>query len=141
MNISPALRELVTRRAGGRCEYCRIREDADPLFRFHIEHVIAKQHRGATDESNLAHSCHHCNLHKGPNLTAIDPANGAIVTLFNPRTQRWEDHFTVADGTVSGLTPVGRATLGLLRMNTCLGFGCARHRRISRSNHRLISAD
>ncbi len=39
--------------------------------------------------------------------------------LFNPRAERWEDHFGWSeDGTlVLGLTPVGRATVAQLRVN------------------------
>ena len=56
-----------------RCEYCRLPQSALPLARFHIEHVIARQHRGGDSPGNLALSCHHCNLHKGPNLSGVDP--------------------------------------------------------------------
>jgi hypothetical protein len=37
-------RELVRRRAGARCEYCGLHEDDDPLLKFHVEHIVAKQH-------------------------------------------------------------------------------------------------
>ena len=51
--IDVATRRQVLRRAGRRCEYCRLHEDDDPLFTFHIEQIIAKQHRGM-DVPNLA---------------------------------------------------------------------------------------
>jgi hypothetical protein len=116
--MSPALRQLVRDRALERCEYCRIRQAADPLFTFHIEHIVPRQHGGATVESNLALACHHCNLHKGPNLTAIDHQTGAVVPLFNPRDQQWEAHFDLRGASIVGLTPTGRATVRLLKMNT-----------------------
>jgi hypothetical protein len=28
---------------------------------------------GSDDPDNLALACHHCNLHKGPNLAGVDP--------------------------------------------------------------------
>jgi hypothetical protein len=115
--MSPALRQLVRGRAGNRCEYCRIRQAVDPLFAFHVEHIIARQHGGPTVESNLALSCHHCNLHKGPNLTAIDPDTRAVVSLFHPRQQTWEHHFILQGLLVVGLTPTGRATVRLMSMN------------------------
>ena len=93
MAIAAALRDLVRSRAANRCEYCRLHQEDDSFFQFHVEHVVARQHGGTTEESNLALSCHHCNLHKGPNLTGIDPETGAIVPLFNPRTRQWHDHF------------------------------------------------
>ncbi len=52
-------RRLVRERAGERCEYCRLPQSALPLARFHIEHVIARQHRGGDGPGNLALSCHH----------------------------------------------------------------------------------
>lgn len=114
---SAELRNLVRTRAGGRCEYCGLRQDEDPFFRFHIEHVIARQHGGPTTADNLALACHHCNLHKGPNLSGIDPENGAMVALFNPRVQRWEEHFALRGTLVVGLTEIGRATVEVLVMN------------------------
>jgi len=41
------------------------------------------------------------------------------VPLFNPRRQRWLDHFSWSDdGTrVVGITPAGRATVMALRLN------------------------
>ena len=82
----------VRRRAAGLCEYCHIPEAA---FRraFHIEHVIARQHGGATTVDNLALACWMCNLKKGPNLTGIDPQTGQITSLFNPRSDRFARPF------------------------------------------------
>jgi len=59
----------------------------------HIEHVIPKIHGGTDDLDNLALACIDCNLHKGPNLTGIDPATGAVTELFHPRRLVWDDHF------------------------------------------------
>jgi hypothetical protein len=64
--IDFATRQRVLRRAGRRCEYCHLHEDDDPLFTFHIEHVIAKQHGGMDVPSNLALAYHQDSLHKGP---------------------------------------------------------------------------
>jgi 5-methylcytosine-specific restriction endonuclease McrA len=107
----------VARRARNRCEYCGTAQTADLFLRFHVEHILPRQHGGGDDDSNLALACFHCNLHKGPNLTAIDPLSANVVVLFNPRTQRWDDHFSVLHGVVTGLTPAGRATVRLLAMN------------------------
>lgn len=112
-----SLRELVRLRAGDRCEYCRMHQDDDPFLRFHVEHIVARQHGGATVEVNLALSCHHCNLHKGPNLTGIDPVTGSVVALFNPRTDRWDQHFARRGMALIGLSPCGRATIRVLAMN------------------------
>lgn len=74
-------------------------------------------HGGGTDESNLALACFHCNVHKGPNLTAIDRVSGLIVRLFNPRLDDWDEHFERQGPMTVGKTDVGRATLLLLAMN------------------------
>ena len=111
------LRRLVRHRAGDRCEYCRIAADLDEVA-FHVEHVIPRQHGGGTSLENLALACQRCNAHKGPNLTGIDPQAGTIERLFNPRQDRWHDHFTsLADGTLAPLTAVGRVTIAVLSMN------------------------
>ena len=115
--ISNELRSLVRHRAGNVCEYCRLPQAAASIVRFHIEHIVARQHGGATDQDNLALACGKCNYHKGPNIAALDPEDGQLVRLFNPRRDRWEDHFSWNGVTVVGRTPIGRATAELLAMN------------------------
>lgn len=115
--IEVALRELVRKRAGDRCEYCRLLQEDSPFARFHIEHVIPKQHGGANDASNLALACNHCNLHKGPNLASLDPDSRKLVPLFNPRTQYWDDHFVLRNFHIVGRSASGKATVRILNMN------------------------
>lgn len=110
-------RELVRRRAVDACEYCRIPQEATPLIRFHVDHTLARQHGGGDDPSLLCLACDRCNAYKGPNLTSVDPDSGAVVSLFNPRQDAWNEHFLLRGGTVTGLTPTGRATVRLLNMN------------------------
>ena len=109
--------EFVRRRAGNRCEYCLVPQSAFPRAAFHIEHIIAKQHGGTSDLSNLALACGRCNLYKGPNLTGIDAQSGNITLLFHPRRDNWNTHFALTSGAVTGLTEMGRATTRLLAMN------------------------
>ena len=88
------------------------------LFPYHhIEHIIPRQHEGRDDHGNLALACHRCNLRKGPNLTGIDPITGDIVPLFDPRRDRWSDHFHLQGPVIEGVTAVGRTTVKLLAMN------------------------
>ena len=115
--IDAATRRRVRSRAENRCEYCGLPQEADRFFRFHIEHIVPKQHDGTDDLWNLALACHHCNLHKGPNLAGIDPYTGQMVPLFNPRAQRWDDHFEIQGTWIAGRTPIGRATVRVLSMN------------------------
>ena len=109
-------RELIKRRAVFRCEYCGLPQRFSELAH-HIEHIVAKQHGGSDDPGNLALACHRCNLHKGPNLTGIDPLSGQVVTLFHPRRESWSDHFEFDSEWVVGLTATGRATVQVLAIN------------------------
>ena len=115
--MEPAIRELVRKRAGNACEYCRIPQEATPLVSFHIEHIVARQHGGSDEPEALALACDRCNAYKDPNLTSIDPETNTVVPLFNPRTDTWRQHFTVRDGFIASLTATGRATVRLLNMN------------------------
>ena len=72
------LRQFVRARAGQRCEDCGLPQEFSEL-RFHIEHVIPRQHGGDDDADNLALACPDCDLRKGPNLTGIDPQSGEVV--------------------------------------------------------------
>ncbi len=115
--MKPSIVRLVRTRAVERCEYCRLPQSSTPFARFNTEHIIARQHSGSDDESNLALACPRCNAHKGPNLSALDPDTGNLVRLFNPRVQPWNEHFAVQEFLIVGLTPTGRATAALLCMN------------------------
>jgi hypothetical protein len=115
--VSRALRELVRKRAGRRCEYCRLPDFATPASDFHVEHVIARQHRGSDEAHNRCWCCHHCNLHKGPNLSGRDPLTGKVVRLFDPRRQSWKRHFHWSGAILVGRTQTGRATIAVLDMN------------------------
>lgn len=50
------LTELVRRRARNCCEYCLMPQQYDELL-FEIDHIIPRQHGGATVASNLALAC------------------------------------------------------------------------------------
>lgn len=112
------LRGLVAERAGYRCEYCLAPERLSNSL-FEVEHIVPRYLSGADDKTNLALACRACNGSKLTAIAATDPRTGIVVRLFNPRTDRWGDHFTVeADsGEITGRTDVGRATVARLRMN------------------------
>ena len=114
--MEESLRQLVRSRANHTCEYCGLAQSQEPL-RFHVEHVVPRQHEGGDAAENLALACHHCNLHKGPNLASLDPQTRELTRLFHPRQDRWPEHFTEHDGEITGLTAVGRATAKLFKMN------------------------
>jgi|ERR1039458_3135780 hypothetical protein len=114
--IPAALRAAVRERAKGCCEYCRMPE-AGAFFAHQPDHVIAAQHGGQTDSENLALACIQCNRLKGPNIASVDPETKRILPLFNPRTDQWFTHFRTEGGRIIPVTPVGRATAGLLNFS------------------------
>ena len=103
-------------RAKGVCEYCQMPQAAYKA-RFHIEHIVARQHRGRTELSNLALACLRCNYRKGPNISGIDPKTRRIVRLFHPRQDAWNEHFYWRGPVLVGRTPVARATIRVLDIN------------------------
>jgi len=108
----------VRERAGNRCEYCKLHQDDSPLAALHVEHILPRFHGGSDDLDNLALACIDCNLHKGTNLTGIDPQTNQVTELFHPRRQRWEDHFAWRGIYVVGKTAVGRTTIRVFNMNS-----------------------
>ena len=111
------LRRLVRERAENRCEYCGMPQKLLPFARFHVDHIIASQHRQSDDPEGLCLSCDRCNLRKGPNLSGIDSVTGQIVPLFHPRLQRWSRHFRWQGPILVGQTKTGRATISVLDIN------------------------
>lgn len=115
--IPTTLRREVVERAGNRCEYCLLSAEV-AFFPHEVDHVIAEKHGGATDIDNLALACWRCNRHKGSDLTSFDPQTRQLSPLFNPRTQAWTEHFAYEGERMIGLTPEGRTTVNLLRLNS-----------------------
>lgn len=127
----PSLRFQVEQRAQERCEYCHAPQNACG-YRFHLEHLIPRTLGGKDALPNRALACaspkesdglfgvlRTCNLAKADKVTGVDSLTGEEVALFNPRTQVWEEHFRWADSqTIEGVTPIGRATVVALSMNS-----------------------
>lgn len=115
--MGTAVRRIVQERAGNACEYCRLTQGHEPFATFHVEHIIARQHRGGDHPSNLCLACTSCNLHKGPNIAGIDPETGRMAPLFHPRRDDWHEHFEWRGPILVGRTAVARATIEVLRIN------------------------
>jgi HNH endonuclease len=111
-----SLRREVRERAGERCEYCLLSE-LKSVVPHEPDHLIALKHGGQTTSENLALACFDCNRFKGSDIASIDAVTGVLVRLFNPRTQRWFEHFRLKGAQIVPLTPVGRVTEKLLRLN------------------------
>ena len=50
-------------------------------------------------------------------IGSFDPETGALVPFYNPRTQRWQDHFRLEGASIQPLTPEARVTVKILRLN------------------------
>ena len=58
-----------------------------------------------------------CNRHKGTDLGSIARATGELVRFFNPRIDRWIDHFQLDGARIKPLTNVGEVTVRILGFN------------------------
>lgn len=117
MSVSNEQKRLVRQRAGNCCEYCLLSQSGQ-LVSFQIDHIIAVKHDGTDEDDNLCLACYDCNIYKGSDVAALDPLTRAATRLYDPRQQVWDEHFTLKpDATISGLTPEGRTTVRVLRIN------------------------
>lgn len=113
-----SLRVAIRERASDCCEYCLMQAEFshDP---FSAEHILPIVKGGLDDMINLAWSCLGCNLYKAAATHVFDLITGNLVPLFNPRMDKWSNHFEWTDdfSIIIGLTPTGRATITRLKLN------------------------
>lgn len=135
MSVSDDTRHRIREQAGDRCGYCQSaqRYVFAPL---EVEHIIPTARGGTDVEENLWLACRMCNGFKGDRQHGVDPISSDKVPLFNPRQQRWAEHFSWDDGGVRiiGLTPCGRATVVALRLNNLIAV-LVRHEWVSAGWH------
>ena len=114
--ISPQRRRLVATRANFCCEYCLIHDD-DTFLGCQVDHIVSRKHGGADDDGNLAFACAFCNRHKGSDLGSLT-VGGELIRFFNPRTERWVDHFRLVGALIEPLTNTGEVTARILEFNS-----------------------
>lgn len=133
--LSEGLRRQIETSDKYRCCYCLTSEENSGIA-MTIDHIIPRSQNGETNFENVCLACRSCNEYKGKNITATDPLTGEITPLFNPRQQKWNDHFIWSvDGTkIEGLTAIGRGTVIVLRMNNAV-LVSARRRWVSGGWH------
>jgi len=116
--LSNALKNKIRRKARNRCGYCLTPQEILSMsLEFEHLHPIAE---GGTDtEENLWLACRNCNSFKHAKTQAVDPITQTEVSIFNPQTQNWNEHFEFSqDQTeIIGKTACGRATVIALRLN------------------------
>jgi HNH endonuclease len=118
MTISIASRQRIRQRANFLCEYCHSSEEASASL-FTLDHIIPQSLGGDDAEDNLALACHRCNGRRYNFTEGTDSQTNILVPLFNPRKDRWFEHFSWStDGyNIFGVTPIGRATIDRLDLN------------------------
>jgi hypothetical protein len=114
--IPEALRRSVISRAQGLCEYCLIHEE-DTFFGCEIDHIISEKHGGPTEGANLAYACFVCNHRKGSDIASILWPQSSLVRFYNPRTDRWSEHFRLRGARIEPLTQVGEVTARIFGFN------------------------
>ena len=112
------MRERVEERAQRRCEYCRAPQGIC-AYTFHIDHIVPRAQGGTNALTNYALACFPCNNAKRDHVTGFDSETRADFPLFDPRRQKWADHFAFSRdySVIQGLTATGRATVARLKMN------------------------
>jgi hypothetical protein len=114
--LSAEVRQLVAARADYLCEYCLIAED-DTFFGCEVDHIISLKHGGSSEADNLAYACVFCNRQKGSDIGSVSWQSGEFSRFFNPRTDRWSDHFRLKGSIIQPLTLIGEVTARILDFN------------------------
>ncbi len=115
--ISENLRQKVAERSSFRCEYCLVPE-AFLATIFHIEHIRSIKHGGKATFENFAFACPHCNQNKGSNITTfLSDKSEQLVRFYNPRKDKWSEHFTNFNGEILPKSAIGEATIRILDIN------------------------
>jgi len=113
--ISPELGQTIAARANLLCEYCLVAE-ADTFYGCEVDHIISLKHGGSSEPDNLAYACALCNRSKGSYIGSIS-TTGEFSRFFNPRTDRWSEHFLLGHAFIRPLTTVGEVTAHILEFN------------------------
>ena len=110
--------DYVAERANHRCEYCLAPEIVFN-FPFEVDHCVPLSSEGGDHSQNLALACSGCNRHKSNRISGLDEFSETAELLFNPRNDQWREHFVLRAETaeLEGMTPTGRVTVQLLKMN------------------------
>jgi HNH endonuclease len=113
--ISDELRQRIADRAKLLCEYCLIAE-ADTFYGCEVDHIISLKHGGSSEPENLAYACALCNRAKGSDVGSVSTSR-EFTRFFDPRTDRWAEHFRLEGASIQALTTIGEVTARILGFN------------------------
>lgn len=113
--ISAELRQTIAHRANLLCEYCLIAE-ADTFYGCEVDHIISLKHGGSSEPENLAYACALCNRAKGSDVGSVS-SSSEFTRFFNPRRDRWAEHFRLDQATINPLTNIGEVTARIFGFN------------------------
>lgn len=113
--LRPEIREYVRLRSVYLCEYCHANETRQ-CVEFTIDHIRPDQ---GDDLENLALACFHCNRRKSDKTEVFIESTGQNIPLFDPRIDKWRDHFEWSDDGlwIVAKTPQAAVTIDLLELN------------------------
>lgn len=119
--ISREVERRVRQMAQDRCGYC-LSQQQYVFAPLEIEHIVPRALDGTSNEENLWLACPLCNSYKGVQCEGIDPLTHEVVPLFNPRMQKWQEHFAWSEDStqIVGQTACGRATVIALQLNNII---------------------
>lgn len=113
--IPDSIKAAVAKRAEFKCEYCHL-PDKVSFYNFHIDHIKSLKHGGSSHIDNLAYCCPDCNYCKGSDIGSV-LENDKFIRFFNPRKDKWPEHFVVRDGMILGKTEIGNVTEHIFKFN------------------------
>lgn len=105
----------IAKRADYKCEYCHLPEKVS-FYNFHLDHIKSLKHGGLSNLDNLAYCCPDCNYYKGSDIGSVIDRD-KIIRFFNPRKDKWHDHFELKDGMIISKTEIGNVTVHIFKFN------------------------
>ena len=108
------LRSYIFHRDGAKCAYCGNAK----AERYELDHIVPRSHGGANRVSNLAVSCHDCNVEKG---------NSSVEEFLANRTSRLAAIRAIRRAPLAGATQMNIIVPELLRRLEAMGLPTAEY--------------
>jgi len=114
--VSSDIREIVAGRANYVCEYCLLPKKtliSDSKSNTSLVVSTAVLLRLIIWRWRVVF----CNRYKGSDIASLIPARNELIRFYNPRSDRWREHFRLNGVVIVELTEIGEATIRILQMN------------------------